>query len=230
MGGSTTLGGAVSAMDNLSVNGLLKAPQLRITGSDTNHNIVIENSEGSEVARFYNDYRCRFNGDTTILGNADVSGTLYSAGPVTCNQTLSVGGNLTVTGYLSARPYISLRVATTGGTPSTVSGSPATVTLGTPGTVTLTHLGTNTTTVCTRGTPGNTNYFLYTFTWTGAHPLGANFVPNVIYQTGATASAQPLGVIAANVTSTSITVWLRATVGKVSNVLQDGTFYVYTVP
>ena len=85
-------------MDNLSVNGLLKAPQLRITGSDTNHNIVIENNAGSEVARFYNDYRCRFNGDTTILGNASVSGTLYSSGPVTCNQTLMVLEDATVEG------------------------------------------------------------------------------------------------------------------------------------
>jgi hypothetical protein len=141
---------------------------------------------------------------------------------------LAVTGNLSLTGFLSAKPYISLRVATTGGTASTVSGS--TVTIGTPGTVTLTQLGYNTTSVCTRGTAGSTNYFLYTFTWTGAHPLGSNYVPNVIYQTGATSSAQPLGVITTNVTSTSITVWLRATVGTVSNVLQDGTFYVYTVP
>jgi hypothetical protein len=95
VGGSTTLGGAVSAMDNLSVNGLLKAPQLRITGSDTNHNIVIENNVVSEVARFYNDDRCRFNGDTTILGKTSVSGELYSAGPVLCNQTLKVIRNTT---------------------------------------------------------------------------------------------------------------------------------------
>ena len=222
---------AIETMGRIKTGGNVETPTLKFPGTDANDSIVIQNTVGSEVARFYNDYRCRFNGDTTILGNADVSGTLYSAGPVTCNQTLSVGGNLTVTGYLSARPYISLRVATTGGTPSTVvAGSPPTVTLGTPGTVALTHLGTNTTTVCTRGTPGNTNLFLYVFTWTGAHPLGANFVPNVIYQTGATSSAQPLGVITASVTSTSITVWLRATVGTVSNVLQDGSFYVYTVP
>ena len=125
-------------------------------------------------------------------------------------------------------PYISLKVTTTGGSVSTVSGSP--VTLGTLGTVTLTHLGYNSTTVCTRGTPGNTNYLLYSFTWTGAHPLGANFAANVLYFTSATGSGQPLGVATVNVSATSITVWLRATIGSASSVLHDGNFYLYTVP
>ena len=137
--------------------------------------------------------------------------------------------NLVLTGYLSAKPYVSLKVTTSGGTPST-NPSGSTLTLGTPGTVTLTQMGYNTTSVCTRGTAGNSNLFLYTFTWTGAHPLGSNFVPNVAYLTGSSGSAQPLGVVTCNNSSTSITVWLRATVGSLSNVLQDGTFYVYTVP
>ncbi len=45
---------------------------------------------GSKAARLYNDYRCRLNGDTTILRNASASGELYPAGPVTCNQALKV--------------------------------------------------------------------------------------------------------------------------------------------
>ena len=64
--------------------------------------------------------------------------------------------------------------------------------------------------VCTRGTSGNVNAFLYNFTWTGAHPLGANFGANVLYYTTSTSAAQPLGVITAGISATSIGVWLRA--------------------
>ena len=95
----------------------------------------------------------------------------------------------------------------------------------------MTQLGYNTSTLCTRGTAGNANYLLYAFTWTGAHPLGSNFSVNAIYHTSSTSAAQPLGVITASVnSSTQITVWLRATIGAVSNVLQDGSFYLYSVP
>ena len=181
-------------------------------------------------------------GDTGAQGIQGLTGATGATGPApdtsvfaplaspSFSGNVSMSGDLTVTGFLSAKPYVALRVTTTGGTPSTVSGTPATVTIGTPGNVTLTQLGYNTTSVCTRGSVGNTNYFIYIFTWTGAHPLGSNFVPNVVYQTGSTTSAQPLGVITAAATSTSITVWLRATIGTISNVLQDGTFYVYSVP
>ncbi len=103
--------------------------------------------------------------------------------------------------------------------------------MGTPETVILTTLGFNTTAVCTRGTVGDSNYFLCTFNWTGAHPLGANFAANVIFHTTGTASGQPIGAITLNVNSaTQITPWIRATVGTVSHVLQDGSFYVYTMP
>ena len=61
VGGNTTFGGLVSATSILSVNGLLTAPQLRITGTDENNGIVIQNVEGNERAKFHNDYRCRFN-------------------------------------------------------------------------------------------------------------------------------------------------------------------------
>ena len=41
---------------------------------------------------------------------------------------------------------------------------------------------------------------------------------------------RPLGVITGTNSSTSITVWLRTTIGTASSVLQDGSFYLYTVP
>ena len=89
-------------------------------------------------------------GNTTFNGNVTVNGS------TTNTNDLNVYGNLVLTGYLSAKPYVSLKVTTSGGTPST-NPSGSTLTLGTPGTVTLTHMGYNTTSVCTRGTPGNSN-------------------------------------------------------------------------
>ena len=141
-----------------------------------------------------------------------------------------MSGDLSVAGFISAKPFISLRVATSGGTPSTYNAG--VFVLGTPGTVTLTNLGYNNTVVCTRGTAGNTNYFLYTFTWTGAHPLGAYNSANAIFHTSGTGSGQPANtpVITVNVSSTQITVWIRGIVSGNSNVLQDGNFYMYSVP
>ena len=88
-------------MGRIKTGGNVETPTLKFPGTNANDSIVIQNTLGSEVPRLYNDYRCRFNGDTTILGNTSVSGTLYSTGPVTCNQTLSVGSNLTVTGNVT---------------------------------------------------------------------------------------------------------------------------------
>ena len=95
-----------------STSGYLKTPTLKFPGTDANSNLVIQNSLGSEVARFYNDYRCRLNGNTTILGDATVSGALSVAGPVTLSQTLQVGGDLeTSAGKITAS------VVKTSGTP-----------------------------------------------------------------------------------------------------------------
>ena len=167
-------------------------------------------------------------GKTITCTNLTAQGNLAVSANSTLSGSLAVN-DLTVNDFISAKPYISLKVTTTGGSVSTVNGS-GVVTLGTPGTVTLTHLGYNTTTVCTRGTPTNTNYLLYSFTWTGAHPLGANFAANVLYFTSATGSGQLIGVATVNVSATSITVWLRTTIGTASSVLQDGNFSLYTVP
>ncbi len=66
-----------------------------------NDSLVLQNNRGSEVVRFYSDYRCRFNGNTTVLEDASVSGELHSAGPVTCNQTLKVVEAATIEGTRS---------------------------------------------------------------------------------------------------------------------------------
>jgi cytoskeletal protein CcmA (bactofilin family) len=61
----------------------------------------VQNSLGSIVARFQNDYKCLLDGNTTVTGNISGSGELYVAGPVFFNQTLAVTGNATVAGALT---------------------------------------------------------------------------------------------------------------------------------
>jgi hypothetical protein len=157
---------------------------------------------------------------------------LYNSLDVTGNTT--IGGNLTLTGYLAAKPFVSLRVITGGGTPSTVNTSGVTI-IGTPGASLVTPYGYNSNVTIARGTAGATNAFIYTFTWTTPHPLGINYIVNAVFRTGSSTDPQPAGVITTNVTSsTSFNVWIRTTVGTTfpgtPNVFADRTFYVYTVP
>ena len=148
---------------------------------------------------------------------------LYNSLDVTGNTT--IGGNLTLTGYLAAKPFVSLRVVTGGGTPST-----ATV-IGTAGLSVLNQYGFIQNVTLARGTAGGVNAFIYTFTWATPHPLGINYIVNAIHRTGSYADPHPTGVITANVnSSTSFSLWVRTTVGTTTNVFADGTFYVYTVP
>ena len=65
-----------------------------------------------------------------------------------------MGGNLTVNGFIAAKPYASLRVGTSGGTPSTgtIAG-----TIGTPGTVRLIQYGFVTNVSVARGAAATTN-------------------------------------------------------------------------
>ena len=84
--GGATIGGTLAALGNVNINGILKAPQIRVTRTTTNDGITIQNGDGTEVAKFHNDFRCRMNGDTTVLGDLSCSG----------NTTIS--GNLTVSG------------------------------------------------------------------------------------------------------------------------------------
>ncbi len=58
--------------------------------------------------------------------------------------------------YLNAKPYISLKVATAGGTPSTGT---TVGTIGTPGAMTITSMGSNFSVTAARGTVGTTNAF-----------------------------------------------------------------------
>jgi hypothetical protein len=154
---------------------------------------------------------------------------LYNSLDVTGNTT--IGGNLTLTGYLAAKPFVSLRVITGAGTATTISASTGLPVIGTPGFSTLTQYGYVQNVSLARGAAGATNAFIYAFTWPTPHPLGINYVVNAGFRTGGSADPQPIGVITTNVTSsTSFNVWIRTTLGTTSNMFADGNFYVYTVP
>jgi hypothetical protein len=136
---------------------------------------------------------------------------------------VTIGGNLTVNGFTNTKPYISLRITTSGGTPGTVLNGVTTI--GTPGPSVGINCGSSAVTLA-RGTAGATNAFLYTISWTTAHPLGSNYAVMCNFQGGSTANLSPNGFFRANGTATSITVWVRTSDG----IIKDENFYVYSVP
>ena len=113
--GTATFTGPTTA-SHFTVSGLLTALQLRITGTDPTNTITIQNTLGSPVASFYNDYRSVLAGDASVLGNTTGSVEFYAAGPATCNQTLAVTGNATVGGNLTtvgARSVVASNITNT---------------------------------------------------------------------------------------------------------------------
>ena len=99
-----------------------------------------------------------------------------------------MGGNLTVNGFIVAKPYASLRVATAGGTPSigTTAGA-----IGTTGTVSLVQYGFLTNVSLSRGTAATTNTFLHLFTLPTAHPLGSTYIANGGFRTASSTDVSP---------------------------------------
>ena len=99
---NATIGGTV-VVGTATVSGLLKAPQIRITGTTATDKIQVQNADGTMVAEFCNDYRCLFNGNTTVLGDAHIS------------------GNLTMGGFLASKPWVGFLVTTDGAGAATIS-------------------------------------------------------------------------------------------------------------
>ena len=152
------------------------------------------------------------------------STAILSIGAIDASSNCTIGGNLTVNGFIAAKPYASLRVATAGGTPSTGTTVGA---IGKLGTVSLFQYGFLTNVSLSRGTAATTNLFLYSFTLPTAHPLGTNYIVNGGFRTGSSLDASPNAFLTFNVTSsTTFAVWIRSSTG----ILMDGNFYVYTVP
>ena len=78
-----------------------------------------------------------------------------------------------------------------------------------------------------RGSVGTTNLFSYLFTLPFAHPQGSNYIANGGFYSSGALSASPNAVLTFSVTSpTTFNVYVRTS----TNILMDGSFYVYTVP
>ena len=169
--------------------------------------------------------------EITIAGSCVVDGALMVdtmrsslSDRIQVDDNFTIVGNLTVNGFIAARPYASLRILTTGGTPSTVT---TVGNIGTPGTVSLFQQGFLTNVSLMRGTAGTTNLFLYSFTLPTAHPLGTNYIVNGGFRTASSTDASPNAFLTFTVISaTNFCVWVRSSTG----ILMDGNLYVYTVP
>ena len=144
----------------------------------------------------------------TVTNNTIITGNLV------------VNGNLTLSGFNVIKPYISMKITTSGGTPSTLT------TIGTPGASVAINCGYTSAVTLARGTSGATNAFLYTISWTSPHPLGSNYMVMCNFQGGSTTNLSPNGFFRANGTSTNITIWVRTSDG----IIKDENFYVYSVP
>lgn len=92
----------------------METPKINIPGANATDAVTILNTLGSIVAKFQNDYNVLLNGPTNVLGDLSTSGELYSSGPATMNQNLTVGGDLTV-GILKSPGTSGVKVQTSSG-------------------------------------------------------------------------------------------------------------------
>ena len=201
---------SITTTGNATITGSLTAGDLTcnsIKSPGTSSGVEIRSVSNVLLAKVFDS------GQSQLYSGLDVSGST------------TIGGNLTLTGYLAAKPFVSLRIVSGGGTPST-----ATV-IGTAGATAVVQNGYIQNVSTTRGTIGAVNAFIYTFTWTTPHPMGINYAVNAVFRTGSTSDVMPIGVITTNATSsTSFNLWIRTTVGSTTNVFADGHLYIYTVP
>jgi hypothetical protein len=89
-----------------------------------------------KIDTFVSPMKCICNLATSKNELSSDSTVILAIGAIDASSSCTIGGNLTVGGFISAKPYVSLRVGTSGGTPSTGT---SVVTIGTPGTVSLTQ-------------------------------------------------------------------------------------------
>ena len=162
---------------------------------------------------------------TTVIPSMKILST--GTRDVEINAPLIVNNNVTINGFLAAKPYVSLRVLTSTATPAVASTGTTAGSIGTPGTVSMTQYGFLTNVSVARGQTGTTNLFTYLFTLPTAHPLGANYIVNGSFYTPSALTASPNAFLTFNViNSTSFNVWVRTA----TNILMDGNFHVHTVP
>ena len=225
-------GEVASSISNTGQNGysslFLNTKNQSLTSANETGQLFVGSQSLNMITRTAHPIHIRtFADDTTMTVPHSISILSNSTRDVIINTPLIVNNNVTISGFLAAKPYISLKVTTSGGTPSTgITVYPAPTTIGTPGTATFVNIGYQTNVTLARGTPNATNWFLYTFSWTTPHPLGLNYSVGCTFQSGSTSTASPNAFFTANATATSITVWIRS----VDNIVRDGNFYVYSIP
>ena len=133
----------------LFVDGLDIVASLNTKATTTNLNLkaktidvctktAIINAYQPKNDTFVSPLKCIFNLATSKNELSIDSTAILSIGAIDASSNCTIGGNLTVGGFLVAKPYVSLRVGTSGGTPSTGT---STVTIGTPGTASFTQYG-----------------------------------------------------------------------------------------
>ena len=137
----------------------------------------------------------------TIGGNGNITATgSIAAASAQITNDCTIGGNLTVSGFYSTKPYVGGFVSSAGVVSTTIK----------PGYITPTVAKTT-------GT--------YGFTLPTAHPSGANYTV-FVQQQSTSSSIVAVSLVVWVESSTKFTVWSRSA----SNVLTDASFYVYTVP
>ena len=65
-----------NSCSNFKATGIIETNQIRIIGTNAADGVTIANVDGTEVATCANDFKCRLNGHTTILG------TLFCSHPI----------------------------------------------------------------------------------------------------------------------------------------------------
>ena len=170
----------------LLVNGILTCGDIKSTGTP---GVKILKSDGGIAVKIFDA------GVTQFYSN------------VTADANVSVGGNLTVSGFYPIKPYVACFVGS--GAIST-SNAPGFLS---PSSVTLTH-----------ATGG-----LYSFVFTPAHPNGNNYMVFATPRTSSTTTAFftcTVKVETPATAGTQFTVWCR----NAANTIVDGDFFVYTLP
>ena len=66
---------------NVASTSVLKVNKIRVNGNTSNDSVAISNTDGTAIATFYNTTAIQLNGNTTILWNLSLSGSLSGYSP-----------------------------------------------------------------------------------------------------------------------------------------------------
>ena len=199
-GGEVALG--ITNNGNSAYSSLYLQTRLQ-SGSSTNETGQIFVGAGSMVVQTRANHPINFKAyadDLSITVPNSLTISNNATRDVVITAPLIVNNNVTINGFLAAKPYVGVYVSSSGSVSTNVK----------PGYVTPT----------VAKTTGQ-----YIFTLPTAHPSGVNYEVFVQQRMIVSTTANALyGVYVTS--STSFTVWSKST----ANALTDSDFYVYTVP